>query len=186
MNASYRLEWSYLGELPEVAGIPYKYKLDEAHCDFLIRFLDVPPGDGHCAFLCVNVVTPAKAAELGVGPNGRRGYFVADAMTRADFCRRVTEDVRRAFDELPRPQALARLDETYVWRDQDYRDEFLDDVPRGEDLAALIEEAFASPAQPSPAAQRRCQPLLRDGETGGTSLGPHLFGVFLNLGSGSV
>ena len=142
VNTSYRLEWSYLGELPEVAGIPYKYK-DEAHCAFLIRFLDVPPGDGHCAFLCVNVVTPAKAAELGVGPDGRRGYFVAEAMTREDFCRRVTEDVRRAFDQWPRPQALARLDETYVWEDQDYRDEFLDDVPRGEDLAALIEEAFA-------------------------------------------
>lgn len=25
-------------------------------------------------------------------------------MTRADFCRRVTEDVRRAFDQLPCPQ----------------------------------------------------------------------------------
>ena len=140
-NASYCIEWSYLGELPEVAGIPYKR--DEANCDFLIRFLDVPPGNGHCAFLCVNVITPARAAELGVGPNGRRGYLVADAMTREDFCRRVTEDVRRAFDQLPRPQALAQLDETYIWRDQDYRDEFLDDVPRVEDLAALIEEAFA-------------------------------------------
>jgi hypothetical protein len=140
VNESYRLEWSYLGELSDVPGASYRQ--GEAHCDFLIRFLDVPPGEGHCAFLCVSVVTSAKAAELGIGPHGRRAYLVADTMTQAAFRRRVTDDVTSAFHRLPRHLALSQLDETYVWRNQDYRDEFGGDRIGAAELHMLIEHAF--------------------------------------------
>lgn len=142
INESYRLEWSYLDELSDVAGVPYKYG-EEAHCNFLIRFLDVAPGDGHCAFLSVNVVTSAKAAELRIGSEGRRAYLVSDTMTQADFRRRVTDDVTSAFEQLPRHQALAQLDKNYVWESQDYRDEFRGDRIGAADLHMLIEHAFA-------------------------------------------
>ena len=99
-NETYRIEWNYLSELSDDAATPYPYG-HEAHCGFLIRFLDMAPGDGHCVFLSVNVITTAKAAELGIGPEGRRAYVVADRMTQEDFRRRVTDDVTRAFGELP-------------------------------------------------------------------------------------
>jgi len=137
--SSYRLEWSYLTELPDTPG-PYKYA-DEAHCEFLIRFLDLPRGPDHCAFLSINVVTVAKAVKLGV--ESRRAYLVADNMTREDFREHATRDVVRAFDALPRREALARLNEQYVWRDQDFRDEFRADALRVDELRELIEEAFA-------------------------------------------
>jgi hypothetical protein len=140
-SAFYRLEWSYLGELPIDSG-PFKYG-DEAHCGFLIRFLDTPPGPGHCASLCVNVITSAKAAQLGLGPEGRRAYLVANSMTQEAFCRRVTEDVSQALEQLPRLQALAQLNESYVWEFLDYCDEFRVDALRAQDLVVLVEEAFA-------------------------------------------
>jgi len=142
-SESYRLEWRYLGELSDADAADVSHQPNEAHCSFLIRFLDVPRGDGHCAFLAVNVISSAKAAELGIGPEGRRAYLVADTMTRTAFCRRVTDDVTRAFDQLPRPQALARLDQTYVWENQDYRDEFRGDGIGVADLRLLIEHAFS-------------------------------------------
>src|SRR5262245_3540002 len=106
-RGAYRIEWTYLGELPE--GTADGLNPAEAHCSFLIRFLDVPPGPGHCAFLAVNVITPAKAADLGIGPVGRRGYLVDAAMTRAGFRRRVTQEVKRAMQDLPCQEALAQL-----------------------------------------------------------------------------
>jgi hypothetical protein len=141
-NETYRIECSYLIELSDVVGVPYKHG-EEAYCNVTIRFLDVPLGNGHCAFLSMTVVTTAKAAELGIGPEGRRAYLVADTMTQEDFRRRVTDDVTRAFDQLPRDQALAWLDKTYVCEYQDYQDEFRGDRIGVADLHMLIDHAFA-------------------------------------------
>lgn len=141
INETYRIEFLHLSRLSDGAGIP-RLRGGEAHCQFLIRFLEVPSGDGHCAFLSVNVVNTATAAELGIGPDGRRAYLVADIMTQEDFRRRVAHDVSSALNELPRDQALTRLDQTYVYQ-QDYRDEFRGDRIGVADLHLLIERSFA-------------------------------------------
>jgi hypothetical protein len=138
-ESTYRIEFKYL-EVPAEEG-PNLF--EEAHCEFLIRFNDVPVGAvGHCAFFCVNVVTSETARQLGIRPRDR-AYLVSDYMTQAMLRKRVTDDVTRAMNALHRSVALPLLDRVYVWRDRDFRDEFSADVLDASTLRGMIEDAFA-------------------------------------------
>lgn len=134
----YRIEWSYLAELADG-----KRPNAEAHCSFLIRFLETPLGRGHCAFFGMNVVTPEKAREIGLDPAGRRGFLVVENLTQAAFQHRVTTDVAVAFTGRDKLDALAVLDRKYILEAQDFRAEFVADAPTAEAMRALIETAFA-------------------------------------------
>lgn len=134
---TYTIEWRYLEELADGAR-----PSDEAYCSFLVRFTDRPPGPGHCWFFGVNVVTPNKAHELDIPVSGLRAYLVVEAMVKADFQARVTNDVQLALSGRSRDDASALLDATYVFENQDFRNEFAGDAPSARDLITQITEAF--------------------------------------------
>lgn len=134
----YRIEWTYLGELADG-----QWPRDEAHCSFLIRFLERPPGPGHCAFLGMNVVTPAKARELGLAPEGRRGFLVVEHLSQAAFQDLVSKDVAEALAGRSQLDALSMLDRKYIVEGHDYREEIVADAPTADAMRALIEAVFA-------------------------------------------
>lgn len=138
-TSSYRIEWNFLNELPEDRS---GSRVGEAHCVFMVRFLDVPPGDDHCAFFATNVVTSEEALRLGIA--AQRGFQISDTLTRSEFQAQVTAEVQNAFTQADhREVALQHLNRTYIHQDQDFRDEFRADAPSAEALAEQVELAFA-------------------------------------------
>lgn len=133
----YQIEWCYLGELP------YPGSTEQAHCEFLIRFPDIPFGEDHCAFFCVNVISNAIASKLLIPSGGRRGFIVKDTLSREEFMQYAEASVAEAFLQKNRIEALNQLDLTFIWRDRSFETEFQSDILPSEELKILIKRAFS-------------------------------------------
>lgn len=139
---NYRVEWKY-ADLTE-DGTP-RYLRDELWLYFngLIRFLDVPPGDGHCAFFGFSVLWPEAARAQGYVHEPKRGFLSFDPLSYAAIVASVENAITEAFAKCDsRAAALDRLDATLIFTGKDFSAEFAGDLLAPEEIVALIERAF--------------------------------------------
>ncbi|MEO8360719.1 MAG: DUF6714 family protein [Vicinamibacteria bacterium] len=113
------------------------------HMTFLIRFHDLPPGEDHCAFFSLNVVSPKAMAALGLPADGKRGFIVHDTFSNARVVAETQRAIDVAFSTGDRQAALTDLDQRYIRTDVNFAGEFRDDLLPEATLAAMIDAAFA-------------------------------------------
>lgn len=137
----YVLEWRY-ADLEGEAQPPDPRRFD-VHFSFLLRFPDVPPGPGHCAFYVFNVLSPQAAQQMGIAPSGGRGMLVMEAFSHGRCVAQVTQAVAQAFAQsADRAAALARLDTLYINTNLDFSAEFESDLLPPQTILTQIHEAF--------------------------------------------
>ena len=132
----YEFEWQYSDDpAPPVESEPY------IHFGFMLRFPDVPPGKGHVAHFCFNVLQEPENLEQKVSVV-RRGFLGCILFSKPEVQEFVEAAVERAFAENTREEALVLLNKQFIHSDVDFSDEFVTDLLETDDLLELIEEAF--------------------------------------------
>ena len=137
---TYRIDWLY-SDLREGVALPDRDNF-EIHFRFLLEFPDVPPGKGHVAHFCFNVISSKLAAERGIDKVSSRNYLVSDSFSHQSVVKQVEEIVADAFAEGTRHQALDKLDKYFSQTDRDYSAEFEADVLDTKTLLSMIHDAF--------------------------------------------
>ncbi len=131
----YEFEWQYVDDpAPPVESEPY------IHFGFMLRFPDVPPGKGHVAHFCFNVLQKPETTEPGISVV-RRGFLVSVPFSKADVQEFVEAAVAEAFKK-SREEALSLLNKQFVHSDVDFSDEFASDLVEAVELLELIDQAF--------------------------------------------
>lgn len=131
----YEFEWQYIDDPPPpVESEPF------IHFGFMLRFPDVPPGNGHVAHFCFNILQKPETTEPGISVV-RRGFLVAVPFSRVDVQQFVEAAVAQAFHKPPN-EALALLNKQFIHSDVDFSDEFAGDLVEADELLELIETAF--------------------------------------------
>lgn len=132
----YVFEWQYVDDpAPPVESEPY------IHFGFMLRFPDVPPGKGHVAHFCFNVLQKTENPGPGISVVCR-GFLVCVPFSKPDIQEFVETAVTKAFDENDRDEALTLLNKQFIHSDVDFSNEFVNDFVETDELLELIEEAF--------------------------------------------
>lgn len=132
----YELEWQYSDNPKERSEFePY------THFVFMLRFPDVPPGDGHVAHFCFNVLQNPDTTNVGISIV-RRGFLACIPFEKSDVTKFVEERVTEAFARSSHEEAIADLDLDFVYQDADFSTEFFDDLLEAEELLSQIDKAF--------------------------------------------
>jgi|GEM_PF-1989560 len=140
---NFKIEWLYsdfkAGAIPKPSDYP-------VHFELLIRFPDIEPGDDHVAHLCFNVITPNVAAVRGIDLSSHRGYVIKATFNYPDIVREVEAVITHALssvvDDRTRREAIAALNERYIYRDANFAREFRADLLEPAAVVALINAAF--------------------------------------------
>lgn len=132
----YDFEWQYNDEMePGPNSDAY------IHFVFMLRFPDVPAGKGHVAHFCFNVLRDLGTSQSGITVV-RRGFLVCVPLSKLAIVKFVEAAVSQAFENRSRKDAIDHLDDTFIYEDADFADEFVDDLVDQDELLAMIEEAF--------------------------------------------
>lgn len=120
---------------PEPGAEPY------IHFVFMLRFPDVPPGSGHVAHFAFNVLRNPATNESGIAV-GSRGFLTCVPLSKPVILNFVEVTVSQAFKRDSGEDAIAELDDIFIFEDADFSDEFADDLVDQDELLSLIEHAF--------------------------------------------
>jgi hypothetical protein len=135
-NKEYELEWQYSDDpIPPIESEPF------IHFQFMLRFPSVPPGKGHAAHFCFNILQEPETDVAGIFVV-RRGFVVSVPLSKPDIMKFVEVAVSDAFRANSREGALEHLNTQFINSDLDYSYEFEGDLISADDLLWLIEEAF--------------------------------------------
>ena len=132
----YELEWQYSDDpAPPLDTEPY------IHFVFMLRFRDVPPGDGHVAHFCFNVLQQSDISVNGISAV-RRGFLACVPYSKQDVMEYVETTVAESFRKNSREMALDCLNQNFIYTDADFSGKFIDDLLENDELLVLIEQAF--------------------------------------------
>jgi len=132
----YELEWQYSDNLePKPGTEPY------FHFVFLLRFPDIPPGKGHVAHFCFNVLENPETDVQGINVVCR-GFLTCVPLSKSTVNDFVEAAVDEAFVKSTLEEAIAALNKSFIFDDEDFSDKFSSDLLGRDELLALIEDAF--------------------------------------------
>jgi len=135
----YRMKWQY-SDLKE--GQTPESKSFEIHFSFLLRFPEIPPGEGHTAHFSFNVISPFLAREQGILAEFKRGYIITELFSYSEVIKNVEETVHHVFSCGDISQALNTLNKVYIHSELNFSNEFKEDVLDAHTITKMIEEAF--------------------------------------------
>ncbi|MBL8181881.1 MAG: hypothetical protein JNL64_09765 [Blastocatellia bacterium] len=132
---NYELVWHYADDPAHgIESEPY------IHFWFMLRFPDLPPGKGHTANFVFNVLQRPESTRQGISVL-RRGFLDAVPFSKSKVQEFVEASVAFAATK-SRDEALAILNEQFIYDDLDFSNEFADDLLEADKLLALIHDAF--------------------------------------------
>lgn len=131
----YELEWHYSDRLPPSPDS------EPIHFGFMLRFPEVPPGKGHCAHFCFNVLQKPETSEPGISVV-RRGFLVCVPFSKPVIQKFVETTVADSYNANPHDEALTQLNEKFINSDIDFSAEFAEDLIGESELLTLIHKAF--------------------------------------------
>ena len=140
---NFKIEWLYSDFKADALPRPEDFPL---HFAFLIRFPDIEPGEDHVANFCFNIISTDSAAARGINALGHRGYVIKSAFNYCDIVREVEQAITNAManviDDRARRNAIAALNERYIYTDANFANEFLADLLEPAVIIDLIHTAF--------------------------------------------
>lgn len=135
----YELEWLY-SDLKPGENPPNPNAFDIHFC-FLLRFNHIPPGNGHVAHFCFNVLSVNGVSEQDVSRK-IRGHLFRDSFSYAEITESVEAVVEQAFLNETHERALEFLNTKYIHTDIDFSGEFKKDLAEPGFIIDLIHTAF--------------------------------------------
>lgn len=135
----YELTWNYSDVEP--GSSPPDPEDFDVHFEFMLRFPQMPPGEGHAEHFCFNVLS-RDAVEREDISTPMRGHMGRESFSYAEITETVERSVADAFSRYDHERALEVLNEQYIRRGLDFSAGFEADLRDPRLVLDMIHRAF--------------------------------------------